>query len=372
VAIAGSDPDDSLLAPIAGPQAASSSSSQAGVPVFIEEVEARIPFVLGELFVRRAHEEPVRFQDFPYMDYSIIDALAERGVIRVYTDDFGDSMISLNVGRLRQCSNMVVTSPQQALRTQLPGQALSQPKLYHMIRLREQGWIPGDPTEAFVPIGPQVYRETLARPTSYFVCLLDHEAVFAKAVVEIQHDQSSNYYKCLLGLGQDKLLQMCLHQDGKDDAWFRRQLVGREPDSGSDGSGSDEGGGARRRGQRHMPISADDALGVLAPVLRTQVPWWETEWRRCWVSLDGHRHKVWFDNQSAPSGVRRGWANCAVHGCGCIRPVRESRDWFATALSLWRAHGHGRPGMPRQEHLGWWPDDAAVAAAVTRATFENV
>ena len=216
-----------------------------------------------------------------------------------------------------------------------------------------------------------MYKESLARPIAYFVCLLAHQQVFEKAVVEIEHAQTSNYYRCLLDLGQDKLLQLVLHQDGKDDAWFRKQLVGQGPDPGSDGSGSSSGGEEGRRRHRHLAITNDDALGVLAPELRTMVPWRETEWRRCWVDLDGHRHKVWFDNQSASSGVRRGWANCETHGCGCIRPVRVSRDWFATALSLWRAHGLERTDMTRQQHLSWWPEDADVEAAVARATFEN-
>ena len=149
VAIADSAPRESVLAPVAGQQAASSSSSQAIVLLLPQAVVDRIPYFLGELFARRAQDAAVRFQDFPYMDYDAVDALVDKGVVVVFTDEFGDSRLSLNLDRLRHCSNMIVTSPQQALRTQLPGQPMKMPKLYHMIRLREQGWIPGDPTEAF-------------------------------------------------------------------------------------------------------------------------------------------------------------------------------------------------------------------------------
>ena len=79
-------------------------------------------------------------------------------------------------------------------------------------------------------------------------------------------------------------------------------------DDSSDESG-DGGGGAD--GGAPLPLPpAPGFLPLLAPVvLEERVPWHLTEWKRCFVTLDGARTKVWFDNCSGPGGLRRGWCN---------------------------------------------------------------
>ena len=156
-----------------------------------------------------------------------------------------------------------------------------------------------------------------------------------------------------------------------DDAWFQQQVKPYADEEEEEREPGGEGNPIPRLLYRAGPENA--SAGVLPPLVDgvDRVPWWETDWRRTWVSVYDVRCKVWFDNQSSPSGVRRGWANCPTCSAGCIRPVSHNRDWFATALALWVRRGTDQP-HDRREHLSWWPPlDSDVGQALAHASFEN-
>ena len=70
-----------------------------------------------------------------------------------YTE-FLEQRVSLNMDRLCRISNIVLSRPVAATRCDLGGGLFSQPKLHHMIRLREDGWYDGTPAVAYEPGGP--------------------------------------------------------------------------------------------------------------------------------------------------------------------------------------------------------------------------
>ena len=114
------------------------------------------------------------------------------------------------------------------------------------------------------------------------------------------------------------------------------------------------------------------SAGMHIDVVVPRVPWRNTEWKRCYVSYAGLKSKCWFDNCSDTSGKRRGWMNCAAHGCGCIRYTRESRNYFATCMILWLKHGMDQgSGITKAEHLRFWPSHEDVIAAMPHCEFED-
>jgi len=367
----GSFEEMSALPPVVGSDPPSSSS--AVVPVQPPAVgEQRIAAMLRELYGSGAQTNPLFLAQLSTCDVQAIDSLVERRLVNVEYTEFLEQRVSLNMDRLCRISNIVLSRPVAATRCDLGGGLFSQPKLHHMIRLREDGWYDGKPAVAYEPGGPQIYREQFSLSLPYFICLRERARIFAKGVPAIQHNQTSNYYRCLLKLSKEELAIVLPQILDKNDAWFAEQLelVGKGGDGGdgSDGSGSD--GGARRR---RLPNRIEDT-----PVLPTdvslaivRVPWWETEFKRCYVDLYGCRTKIWFDNQSGADGKRRAWANCGTHGCGCLRVVRNSRNWMACALMLWHIHGKDQVGMTKQDHLRFWPEDADVEAALEHAVFEE-
>ena len=114
-----------------------------------------------------------------------------------------------------------------ALRVELPGPILKNPKLYFMMRLRETGWVDGAPAAPFALGQPFVYTERLALPTSYFACLWEHVKIFNKNVVEISHGMPNHYYKCLLFLSSTKIQEMLAAIDNtqRDDTWFKKHCI---------------------------------------------------------------------------------------------------------------------------------------------------
>ena len=360
-------PQESALPPIVD---RASSSSCATVPALPPATMAETAaYMAKSLFDLKAHVKAVPAVSLDPCDYVCLQELDRLQIVHRTRNEFSEDEYALNLDRLRASLITRVARPLIAFRQEVPGlRSLKAPKLYMMVRLREIGWRPGA-TQPFQAGARRLYKESFAMPASYFCCLVQLPKIFAKGVDALKHDGTSKFYLCLLRLPKEKLLPLLERmaiENGIDDEVLKVELKDAEgeSDSGSDGSGD--------RGDRPRAALGGD---ILPPLLHreqeVQVPWWQSEWKRCWVVLHGARTKIWFDNSLGPGGMRRAWANCQQHGCGCIRTVSHDRNWFATALMLWHLHGVGQAEMTRQEHLSYWPSDADVDEALPSASFED-
>jgi len=367
---------DSVLAPVVAIQdqpyaAASSSSSSAIVPYVAPQIHEtdEQSFALGQLYEKGGMRQHVNFNDLAFVSYETVQELHEQRLVTFSQSEFGELQIALAEHAVVVAPAYAVTAPMAAYKVGGHAQVLKQSKVSLLLRLHEDGWRPAADVVPFVPGGPLIYRPGMTQPLSYFAALLEHERIFQKAVPSIKHQGTNYYYRCLLCLPADKLA-VVLAEAGADDDFYKKHVntfmkKRKDADSSTD---SDEGGVPRAR----RPRLEGAIVPILAPNVDPieRVPWRLSDWRRCFVLLDGRRIKVWFDNCCASNAVRRGWANCATHRCGRIRPVMENRDYFACGLALWHAHGVD-VAMTRAEHMAFWPDDGAIRAALPRCAFEE-
>ena len=244
------------------------------------------------------------------------------------------------------------------------------PKVCLMMRLTEGGWVAGTPKDPFEVESPWEFIAKLARPAMYFVALILVADIFSKGVQRICHDGSHVYYSVLVHCPADEILAVLHSLEAGPEVAKRRiaEFEAEISDTESDGS-SDSGRDRRRRSRAAQNAQAELAI---AQVVNARVPWWETEWKRTVVTVDGQSARVYFDICCASSGKRRAWCDCTLHGCGCIRYVKENRNCFAVSLLLWMVHGATDPNMTRATHLKFWPTDAAVLrAALPTAAFAD-
>jgi hypothetical protein len=296
----------------------------------------------------------------------VVQDLAERGVVVLRQDEFLDVHVSLNPYMLVPISIPAVGAAVPLSRDVLAAQPCKLPKVYYMFRLREEGWLPG-PAKVFVQNGPQLYIESLDRPLSYFIALHTSSRIFQKGATEIRHREKHVYYKILLQVRADKLLAVLADYDNSPGDQLAPRIQACLEENAPD---VDE-----REGDDDPPVEPfplmDAAPNSLPSLLAPIVPWWETQWRRTYAQLGQTRVKVWFDNACANSGLRRGWSNCSVHGCGRIRTVWGTRNEFATAQVLWARFGEENPHISKQEHLAWKPSMESVQDALPHVTFDD-
>jgi len=292
-----------------------------------------------------------------------IESLRSKSVALVRTDEFGEAMVSINPQGVQAEATFILRSCIPAFKYQRPGDQLKLGYLYQKIRLIEDGWEEGKPDNDYQPDGEKIFRPTTS-PISYFVALRESASLFSKGVDKIQHDGKDLYYRCLLRLPAEAIVPFLESMAEKPDAWFKKQLLAICKESDPVLQIEDE--------PEPAPEVLPD-LGIqshaIVPITVDRVPWRDSEFQRCWIRLDHVETKIWFDNCSAPSGQRRGWANCPTHRCGCLRAVTRSRDHFAVALALWLKHGIDDEHMTKAEHLRFWPTEEAIAEAMPRATF---
>ena len=281
------DVPDSVLAPIAGSGEASSS-----LVVADPAIQADLPYVLQELYRARVHEQLVRLGACPNMNHAAVHMLADTGHVYEERTEFGEVEVRLNLDRLQQSVHMIVGAPVHAIRVSVKGSPSKPPKMMLMLRLREMGWGSGEPDEDLGPDSQLIYKESLARPLAYFIALLEREKIFEKVYV-IKRGGSGYYYRCLLSMEEERLALFDLYDPDQDNNWWKQQFQQiQNPDPDGDGDLSDDSheDGGRPCGGRQLfgrpPIEAPaDASVPLAPVAtRENAPWWETEWKRCWVT----------------------------------------------------------------------------------------
>ena len=361
--------------PIQGPASASSAaSSSSAIAPFQPHVVARREsaeacFALGQLYERGGMNQMVNFDALANVQWDTAADLEFRGIVRRAVTEFGELHLALVPQAVTIAPAYGVTSPMPAYKVGADSRLLKLPKVSLLIMLHEDGWRSVPEVVAFAPGGPKHYKPGMTQPVSYFAALVAADRIFAKQVPQILHGCKDHYYRCLLELEKQKLLPLLENLD-RDDRGWREALKKHRPTRAESSSGSSDSDTPHRRLER-------ERLGAAGAIVPRVIPfepalhWSLTEWQRTWVSLHGLRIKVWFDNCCSRTAQRRGWANCETCGAGKIRAVCEGRDYFACALALWHEYGYGNAGLARKDHLAFWPEDAAIRAALPECSFEN-
>ena len=364
-----SDSHGGQLTQFASRPAASSSSSPstALVPAVadaaLDRDSASVSFALGKLFEMGADRRPVPVAALVGVSPDVVRQLQAMDVVKSDSGiAAGEQQLSLCMPSLFPCGAYALDNPVPAVRVYPDGPLLKLPRLRLRYLLHDDGWRPGEVPEGYVHGAQRVYNPSGQCPVSYYVALLEEARIFQQGLDMIKHGCRNGYYLCLLRLEGDPLLAAL--QDGEDqpEEHWRRALRGaQEPDTES--SDDDDPAPPPPR-----PIGDLPPLPIADVSARVRAE--EAGWARCWVSKGPLRTKVWFDHCSGPGGVRRGWCNCATHRCGKLKPVEGNRDYMAVAFLLWLEHGLDNEAMSRAEHMSWWPDDAAIRAAIPNCTFE--
>ena len=365
---------DAPRGPGASSHSRSSAASSTDIVPYENEVSnpVQAAYVLGLLNERGAQNARVRFDSLANVNANTISELVKFGVLTLGVSEFGEQTVAIRPEAVTDVPAYGVRSPIPAYRviTSLPSK--KHPKGLLLFRLHELGWLPEAGSTEYTPDAAMLYKPGFSQPLSYFRSLYEASLIFGKGVPKIMYGKSDYYYKCLLDVDGPKLMPLLDGLEEQADEWLRnryRALVpvknkGDDGDGSSDGSGGDGGDAG---GGAIVPVGG--LGGILEPVVADRIPWWQTEWQRCWVTLNGQSCKVWFDNCCGANGIRRGWANCGTHRCGKLKPVVEDRDYFACALALWRNHGFGNDAMSRAEHMAFWPTDADIRAAIFHCRF---
>lgn len=293
--------------------------------------------------------------------------LRERSVVHVSIDESGRDVVMFAREAVTSCPFSNWTNPVQAFRCASDEPVLKLPKLYHAIRLQEDGWQP-----AFGRLQDVVcdddgadlrYKAEITKPASYFAALSSRAQIFQKGVPSISHNMTDGYYRCLILASAAKLQHVLANMAGKDDAWFVESLKSATS--------------ANVLAIEDMPgDQADvDALSAITDGIAPYMLPEDTlggDWCRCIAALtpDGPAHKIWFDNCSSASGKKRGFTNCAVHGCIKYKHTEGSFREFLTAMCLWHAHCDGRE-LTREQHLQYWPSADEVQTSVGVISFHH-
>ena len=146
------------------------------------------------------------------------------------------------------------------------------------------------------------------------------------------------YYKCLLVLPAEKLLQMLADMDGQSNEWFNMHLQGIADAGLSDDDILAIADAEPAAGAPDAGIQGAVAIALLS---------------RCTVDAgdDTRSIKVYFDNCTHQSGEQRGWMGC-LHHDACIRYKFVSgatRHQFCAEMYAW--HEAGDRLTSKAQHL---------------------
>ena len=245
-----------------------------------------------------------------------------------------------------------VTEPASLLRMSSPLPSLKKSKLELIMYLHSQGWEPSDDLPAYVQDGERRYERHTKRPTSYFVALAESPLLFEKGVNRILHRMSDRYYKCLLQLQGQALVELLREGSLEDqvDAWFAKRLK----DGGIDGVDSDDDPVVEP-----LPLAdqAPDNQGMLAPLAERP-----DEWPRMLVHTGpgSLQVKIYFDHftSSASTRAQRSYCVCTQHNCTKWKNRFGDKLSFAAYMYQWSLDGQMPAISDKVTHLRHEPSQA--------------
>jgi hypothetical protein len=274
------------------------------------------------------------------MDAGSVGVLHASGALVVADGPFGEVTVALNTAALMWQVLLLLGVPVQHCRLPLNCAPLSASKYELVLALHQQGWRPNGSLHGhWAPDQRLEYVPGMQQPASYFAALAYRDEVLFKGVDRILHRQVDGYYKCLLRMSSEPLLNLLSTMGGNNNDWFVRQL----------------------KSAGHVPVACQideepfDAVGSAAVV----VPMLEdipaeigndnvlvetvvfSGWSRVLVDsgIGSPAFKVYFDNSTHQSGRQRGWIDSLAHDCTKYDFCSGSKVEFCTYLYLWALRG---------------------------------
>jgi hypothetical protein len=286
--------------------------------------------------------------------------LGSEGALRFDQSEFGEVLVALNPGGTRHVSVRTCGDPVQAF---CRGLSNVDTKLGVVLDLLRRGWVQaGNAPAPFTNGSQQLFVCSIGRQLSYYLCLRNAAALFAKGVSAIAHDLKDVQYQCLLRLNGDRLQQFLRALEaGLDEARCRALL-------------REQGGEAIVDVADNLFVEdlpddpADpgaDAPAIGPPLMPSLLDQQDRGWKRAAVDVqDGMGiYKVITDNCTHQSGRQRGYCNCLVHD-SCFRSKFcdefADRERFVAYLVAWASAGD--PRTSAAEHRGLDPEEDVVAA----------
>ena len=92
-------------------------------------------------------------------------------------------------------------------------------KIGLMIKLRIMGWRQQDDCADFDGSN-HLFKPNFKAPFSYFKALVDSDMILAKKVNVIAHDKPDGYYRCLLQMPSEPLLELLSQAGSQPHNWF--------------------------------------------------------------------------------------------------------------------------------------------------------
>jgi hypothetical protein len=366
------DCDSYELPSVVGMPQQASASSQEIVPCQPARHTANEHRILAELLRKKAFlvggNGPAMVMDLAHYDVEAADLLQKHGAVFHEKNEFGEVSVALHLSAVSWSVMYGLRSPTQHLRLIPHEMPAKSSKLQVLFKLQMEGWLPMVGVHgSWSPGAPLHCRaDFMKRPASYFLALLRQDAVVAKGVAMISHDQCDGYYKCLLHMPPEPLLAVLDCMENESNAWFESKLQDyhrAELDEGDEGDVA-----------LPLPEAAAVMLGVGPPsellddemLLPSVVA--SSVRRRAIVDLGEGTPiiRVFFDNFTGGSVHQRGFVDCPHHGCIKYKLVYdESMSRYCAWMYLWLRHGIEHPDIDRATHLQWEPRVEDVDAAET-------
>jgi hypothetical protein len=309
-------------------------------------------------------DEWLPFELLDSVHMNLVNALVTVGAVETQIDDLGELKLRRSGIGLRWTLVHLYGNPIQCAR--LSG-CSSQCKLDALSELHRGGWRPHPNIDGAWRIGEhKLYHPSLARPFSYFTCLLECEALMAKGVESIPHLEKDAYYRCLLRLSAASLaLMLSTMPADADNDWFKSQLVDGEDEPFEDEllALEDE---PPEEGEPRPALSC-----LVPPAVEIELPQF---WDRCWMRIGdaSPRYKCYFDQGTHQSNRPRGWVNCETHQCikYMWADTFDSRESFCAFAYAWLTLYHSDHPC-KGDHLSFTPTTEQVKAVADNLCLES-
>ena len=200
------------------------SSSSAIVPVgALLAVNGRENYAIAQLAFLNGISNEIPFASLDGVEYQTIVGWEGKSIVTIRMTEFNEPLVCLNEDSVQFAAGSILNSFIPAYKYLHTGDPLRLPYIYHKLRLLEDGWEEGSPTDPFVFGGVLEFKKCTT-PVSYFVALRDHDRIFGKGFDSIAHNGFDQYYRCLLRCPRAQVAQLMLDMVDKDSNWFKNKL----------------------------------------------------------------------------------------------------------------------------------------------------
>ena len=300
----------------------------------------------------------------PGVSMTALEALEKAGAVVLRQNEFAEPEIAVRPEALVWSPAPILHQPLTFCRAvAVVDNPLAHSKLALMLHLECEGFAQGAPEAPLTRDSPREYRVSPKIALSYYACLVSRQIIWDKGVASINHYGSDNYWRCLLRMNTSQLAKLEASMEGKQDAWFKRQLGAVPADQMADkeGSGDEGGDGGAATDDEPLPVEAD----LSAPVVINEIEDRFLGWTRkeCQAGPEGEKLRIYFDNGTTRSGYQQAWLPCTIHErCIRWRKIFDTQTKFCSYMLAWHADGRRADMLSKKEHMRHEPSAEDVSA----------